>query len=403
LTSSRKKYIHTDAGGDKLLSLDNEKKEILQGDGDIQRSIKEQESSVARSVMLRQLDFFEKNHIEANWPDARSLEYVMAGMFGRLKAVRDLDKKHFQRRAFIDLLKFMKDEGLKPNFQDKLQPLIIHSKLVTIDDDHLQGRLKKYFYKAQELLLIMEASSQVDENSDLRNVDIIRMQGFSQSLMHKILLVNQQLSKLELVRTSLGSTLRCAPRLELQASELEITPEKSGVFLKLRDNFLETRDGLVERINIVLLLEGRSSVRLQEGENHQFSSAFCRNSYLDLRSRASSFLQKLHQVKDENISSRRIRRLTDSGIQRVQQILDEMAEALESDSEAIQRQESSVLITRRLKLLMKYIQLLYQIIFNQVKEFWEQQADEQQKESARKESFDLSTVLSVSDPSHANR
>jgi hypothetical protein len=49
----------------------------------------------------------------------------MAGMFERLKVVRDLDKKHFQRRAFIDLLKFMKDQGLKPNYQDKLQPLLI--------------------------------------------------------------------------------------------------------------------------------------------------------------------------------------------------------------------------------------------------------------------------------------
>ena len=29
LTSSRKKYINTDAGGDKLISLDNEKKELL--------------------------------------------------------------------------------------------------------------------------------------------------------------------------------------------------------------------------------------------------------------------------------------------------------------------------------------------------------------------------------------
>jgi len=44
----------------------------------------------------------------------------MEDMFERLKAVRDLNKKHFQRRAFIDLLKYMKDQGLRPNFQDKL-------------------------------------------------------------------------------------------------------------------------------------------------------------------------------------------------------------------------------------------------------------------------------------------
>ena len=32
LTSSRKKYINTDAGGDKLLSLDNEKNQFLNSD-----------------------------------------------------------------------------------------------------------------------------------------------------------------------------------------------------------------------------------------------------------------------------------------------------------------------------------------------------------------------------------
>lgn len=118
LTSSRKKYINTDAGGDKLLSLDTEKAQLLHNDGAAQAriGIVESAGSHERSDVLRQLDFFEKRHIEAKWPDNSSLEYVMAGLFERLKVVRDLDKKHFQRRAFIDLLKFMKDEGLKPNF-----------------------------------------------------------------------------------------------------------------------------------------------------------------------------------------------------------------------------------------------------------------------------------------------
>jgi len=104
LTSSRKKYINTDAGGDKLLSLDGEQKVIVQ-DEKFALTIKKNTSS---NVMLRQLEFFERKHIEAKWPDASSLEYVMAGMFERLKIVRDLNKKHLQRRAFIDLLKFMK-------------------------------------------------------------------------------------------------------------------------------------------------------------------------------------------------------------------------------------------------------------------------------------------------------
>ena len=115
LTSSRKKYINTDAGGDKLVSLDGEKKAIV-GEQTATLMIKKLDDVGEQPMMLRRLEFFEKKHIESKWPDASSLESVMAGMFERLKAVRDLNKKHLQRRAFIDLFKFMKDQGLKPNF-----------------------------------------------------------------------------------------------------------------------------------------------------------------------------------------------------------------------------------------------------------------------------------------------
>ena len=124
------------------------------------------------------------------WPDSCTLEHVMDGFFERLKTVRDLDKKHIQRKALIDLLKFMKDQGLQPNFQDKLQPWIINSRLVQSNEPELQARLEKYFFKAQELLLVTESSSQTAENSDLRNADILRMKGFTQSLMQKILMIN---------------------------------------------------------------------------------------------------------------------------------------------------------------------------------------------------------------------
>jgi hypothetical protein len=35
----------------------------------------------------------------------------------RMQEVRALNKKYLQKKAFYDLLKFMKDEGLRPNFQ----------------------------------------------------------------------------------------------------------------------------------------------------------------------------------------------------------------------------------------------------------------------------------------------
>ncbi len=50
--------------------------------------------------------------LEPKWPDCLSIENVISGLFERLKIVRDINKKHIQRRAFIDLLKFMKDQGL---------------------------------------------------------------------------------------------------------------------------------------------------------------------------------------------------------------------------------------------------------------------------------------------------
>lgn len=58
---------------------------------------------------MKQLSFFEKNQIEPMWPDSGSLEYTIEDLFDRLKLVREVDKKHVQRRALVDLLKFMKD------------------------------------------------------------------------------------------------------------------------------------------------------------------------------------------------------------------------------------------------------------------------------------------------------
>lgn len=137
------------------MSLDNEKITLLQDTGKQIDIYKVQE----QSVIIKQLQFFEKRQIEQKWPDVLALESVMSGLFDRLKVVRDIDKKHFQRRAFMDLLRFMKDSGLKPNFQDKLQPYIIKSHLFNTGDPIIQNRLQKYFYKAQELLVIMESSS----------------------------------------------------------------------------------------------------------------------------------------------------------------------------------------------------------------------------------------------------
>ena len=59
----------------------------------------------------------------------------------------------------------MKDQGLKPNFQDSIQPQLLEKSVLW------EGE-QKYFYKSYELMMMLNSSSQVDESSDLRNVDI---------------------------------------------------------------------------------------------------------------------------------------------------------------------------------------------------------------------------------------
>ena len=103
----------------------------------------------------------------------------MVGMLDRMKTVRELDKKHIQRRALIDLLKFLRDQGLTTNFQGKLQHHIVESQLIEPDDTQVKGKLSNYYFKAHECLLMMQETSQVDESSDIKNPDIIRMQGLS--------------------------------------------------------------------------------------------------------------------------------------------------------------------------------------------------------------------------------
>ncbi len=94
----------------------------------------------------------------------------------RLQDVRALNKKYLQKKAFYDLLKFMKDEGLRSNFQTEFQPLLIQC-----------NKQSSYFVRAYETFILLKSSSQSDDNADLKNIDVRRVQGFSQHLMHTTL------------------------------------------------------------------------------------------------------------------------------------------------------------------------------------------------------------------------
>lgn len=89
---------------------------------------------------MKQLEFLEQSRIFTCWPDATSVTQSISGFFERLQEVREINKKNIQKRAYYDLLKYLKDQGMRSNFKEDLQPLLMKA---PIQDDQ-----KSYFYKA---------------------------------------------------------------------------------------------------------------------------------------------------------------------------------------------------------------------------------------------------------------
>jgi hypothetical protein len=100
--------------------------------------------------------------------------------------VRALNKKNPQKRAFYDLLSYLKEEGLRSNFQSELQPMIVECKSPT-----------PYFLKAYEVYLMLRGTTQSEEFTDLKNTDVLRCQGFGHHLMHQILTHNLAVQQLK--------------------------------------------------------------------------------------------------------------------------------------------------------------------------------------------------------------
>jgi hypothetical protein len=129
----------------------------------------------------------------------------------------------------------------------------------------LHAKLEKYYYKAHELLVITVASSQVDENSDLKNAEVIRIQGFTQSLMQQILRINRNLAQVQKLREVLEEKAQKMPRYssstELEAS-LGISVERMLRFNTLRESFLAIHANFREKLRVFELLEKRSHAPL---------------------------------------------------------------------------------------------------------------------------------------------
>lgn len=253
LNSSRKKYVGGGTGGDKLVSLDGEKKDLCQmalADPTVNPVV-----MISETPTLKQFEYFAKVNVRAKWPDHLTLEPVTAGFFGRLKTVRDLDKKHIQRRALIDLLKFMRGQGLSISFQDKLQAHMIEAPLIKQDNNDVQNKLQKYYLKAHELLIIMESSSQTDENADIKNPDIIRMQALSQSLMYYILQINSQLVTMSSASGELAKVRETCPVLIEKQYEEPVSLEHLTQLCSSRARYSEIMRSVNERLAVLNSLD----------------------------------------------------------------------------------------------------------------------------------------------------
>jgi len=82
----------------------------------------------------------------------------------------------------------MKGQGIRSTLSQDVQSQILSSK---IDQAATANSAQaNYFYKAYETFIMLKGSSQVDDQSDMKNSEILRVQGFSQNLIYKILQFN---------------------------------------------------------------------------------------------------------------------------------------------------------------------------------------------------------------------
>lgn len=173
IESSRKKFIGQE---DQLLSLDIENRKLKEAGPP--------PSSHSHFSIVKQLAFMAKTKIIPSLPYTGNIQESVNMFMERLVEVRALNKKHIQKKAFYDLHRYMKGEGLRSNFQAEIQPLLLECSSQT-----------PYFYKAYETYLILKSSSESQEHTDLKNADVLRCQGFSQHLMHKTLELTLKLQR----------------------------------------------------------------------------------------------------------------------------------------------------------------------------------------------------------------
>ena len=227
-----------------------------------------------KGSVLAQLSHFMSTKILRKWPES-AVEPTAVGMLNRLKVVRDLNKKHIQRRLLIDLLAFMKNQSLSSNFQRKITGHLFEEQLASDLPARQTERLRRYFYKSYELLLMMEGSSQVDEHSDVKNPDIIRMTSLSRCLFYQIIQVNSCLQRVVDARRKIKEAREECP----MAADYEADSVSLGKLADVRSVRLDCEKmvgNLNQRLAMLNHLDGQPHAPLKlstEGPDSQHLSA----------------------------------------------------------------------------------------------------------------------------------
>ena len=91
----------------------------------------------------------------------------------------------------------MKEQGLRQtqfNSISDIQNSIMESPIHT-EDSSSGVNAKDYLYKAYETFTMLQSASQVDENSSVKNEEIVRMQSYSRSMLDRILALNRLITR----------------------------------------------------------------------------------------------------------------------------------------------------------------------------------------------------------------
>ena len=166
IASSRKKYANQE---DQLLSLHNIKA----------TPAIEPDYTVAISgdscALARQIAFMVSNTIRPMLPNEESLTDQTMGFMERLSEVRAINKKNIQVRAYYDLLRFMKASGLtysSYNLSQEIQQSLIDNVLFEYD---VSSGKEVQLFRCFETYTMVQAASQVEETSNIKNEEVLRM------------------------------------------------------------------------------------------------------------------------------------------------------------------------------------------------------------------------------------